>query len=182
MVWVRSEYAGELAVLSTWVTALVPWSIHYAPLSGGASLLYVRFPLLQVRYVFGLSLIRGSQVGLPVPAGVVDVEGFLVSAIAFQDNPGLTDAYWLWAGAAAVYLLALAVSLLYYRDEERVEGWRVDPVRLLGGLLVGTAGLLGVASYVAWTADRALPGVPVPIGVLIVGLLGGVLLTAERRD
>lgn len=181
MVWVRSEYAGELAVLSTWVAALVPWSVQYAPLSGGASLLFVRFPLLQIRYVFGLSLIRGTQVGLPVPPGVIDVEGFLVSAIAFQDNPGLSQAYWFWAGAALVYLLALAVSLLYYREEERVKAWRVDPVRLLGGLLVVTAGLLGIASYLAWDA-AAFPGAPIPIGVVIVGLLGGVLLSADRRD
>ena len=25
--WVRSEYAGELAVLSTWVCGLAPWAM-----------------------------------------------------------------------------------------------------------------------------------------------------------
>lgn len=181
MVWVRSEYAGELAVLSTWVAALVPWNVHYAPLSEGASLLFVRFPILQVRYVFGLSLIRGTQIGLPAPPQLVDSTGFVVSAIGFQDNTALSDAYWVWAIGALVYVAALGLSLLYYHDEDRVEGWRFDPVRVLGGLLVTTAGLFGVASYLAWGAN-AFPGVPIPVGVLIVGLLGGVLLAADRRD
>lgn len=182
MVWVRSEYAGELAVLSTWVAALLPWNLHYAPLSGGASLLFVRFPLLQIRYVFGLSLIRGTQIGLPVPPSVVDSTGFVVSAIGFQDNAGLTTAYEVWAVAAAIYLVALAVSVLYYRDEERIEAWSIDPVQLLGGLLVLHALLLGVASALTYLADDAFPGVPFPVGVVVVGLLGGVLLTAERVD
>lgn len=179
MVWVRSEYAGELAVLSTWVAALLPWNLHYAPGVAGGALLYVRFPLLQIRYAFGLSLIRGTQVGLPVPPPLVDSTGFVVSAMGFQDNAGLTSAYEVWAVAAAVYLVAVGISVLYYRDEDRVEAWSVDPVSLLGGLLLAVAGLLGASSYLAFRAD-AFPGVPVPVGVFIVGLLGVVLLGADR--
>lgn len=181
MVWVRSEYAGELAVLSTWVAALIPWNLHYAPGVAGGSLLFVRFPLFQIRYAFGLSLIRGTQVGLPVPAPLADTDGFLVSAIAFQDNVGLSQAYQVWALGALLYLAALVVSILYFRDEERVESWPIDPVRVLGGLLVASAGALGVSSYLAFDAG-AFPGIPLPIGVVIIGLLGGVLLTAQRRD
>ena len=178
MVWVRSEYAGELAVLTTWFTALVPWNIHYAPLSDAASVLWVRFPLLQVRYVFGLELLRGTQVGLPVPPPLVDSTGFVVSAMGFQDNAQLTTAYEIWAVGALVYLLALGVSIAYYRDEERVEGWALDPVRLLGGLLLLAAGAFGAAT--AFTYGQ-FPGVPIPLGAILVGLFGLVLLTAERR-
>lgn len=179
MVWVRSKYAGELAVLSTWFAALVPWNIHYAPLSDSASLLFVRFPLFQIRYVFGLSLIRGTQLGLPVPEPLVDTSGFVVSAIGFQDSVQLSMAYKIWAVGAALYLLALGISLLYYHDEERVEGWRFDPVRLLGGLLLATAAVFGAASYFTF---GVFPGVPIPLGVALTGLLGGMLVLAERRD
>ena len=179
MVWVRKEYAGELAVLTTWFTALVPWNIHYAPLSDAASVLFVRFPLLQVRYVFGLKLLRGTQVGLPVPSPLVDDAGFVVSAMAFQDSPSLTTAYEIWAVGALVYLLALGISIAYYRDEERVEAWRVDPVGLLGGLLLLTAGAFGAASVFTY---GVFPGVPIPLGAVLTGLFGIVLLTAERRD
>jgi len=179
MVWVRSEYAAELAVLTTWFTALVPWNIHYAPLSAGSSVLFVRFPLLQVRYVFGLELLRGTQLGLPVVAPLVDDSGFVVSAMAFQDSVRLTTAYEVWAVGALVYLVALGVSVAYYRDEERVEAWRVDPVSLLGGLLLLAAGIFGAASAFTY---GVFPGVPIPLGVPLTGLFGVVLLAAERRE
>lgn len=179
MVWVRSEYAGELAVLTTWFTALVPWNIHYAPLSDAASVLWIRFPLLQVRYIFGLELLRGTQIGLPVPPPLVDSTGVVVSAMGFQDNPQLTTAYELWAVGALVYLIAFGISIAYYRDEARVEGWAVDPVRLLGGLLLLTAGAFGAATVFSY---GPFPGVPIPLGVVITGLFGAVLLTAERRE
>lgn len=179
MVWVRSEYAGELAVLTTWFTALVPWNIHYAPLSDAASVLWIRFPLLQVRYVFGLELLRGTQIGLPVPPPLVDSTGFVVSAMGFQDNAQLTTGYEIWAVGALVYLLALGVSVAYYHDEERVEAWSVDPVRLLGGLLLLAAGAFGAATAFTY---GVFPGVPIPLGTVIAGLFGLVLLTAERRD
>jgi hypothetical protein len=178
MVWVRSEYAGELAVLTTWFTALVPWNIHYAPLSDAASVLWIRFPLLQVRYVFGLELLRGTQIGLPVPPPLVDSTGFVVSAIGFQDNVQLSTAYEIWAVGALVYLFALGISIAYYRKEARVAAWPVDPVRLLGGLLLLAAGLFGAATVFTY---GQFPGVPIPLGAVLIGLFGGVLLTAERR-
>ena len=181
MVWVRSEYAGELAVLSTWVAALLPWNVHYSSIPGVGSILFLRFPLFQVRYAFGSSLLRGSQLGLPLPSlpPLLDSSGFLVSAMGFQDNADLSTAYWVWAVGAVVYLVALAVSIRYYRDEERVEAWSVDPVTVLGGLLLAAAVLFGVASYFTW-GETGLPGTPIPVGTLLVGLLGAVLLSADR--
>jgi hypothetical protein len=179
MVWVRSEYAGELAVLTTWFAALVPWNIHYVPLTEEASVLFVRFPLLQIRYVFGLPVLRGTQLGLPLPAPLVDSTGFFVSVMAFQDNPQLTTAYEIWAVGALVYLVALGISVAYYLDEERVEAWRVDPVVLLGGLLLLSAAAFGVATPYTY---GVFPGVPVPLGVVLTALFGVVLLRAEQRD
>jgi len=113
-----------------------------------------------------------------VPSPVVDDTGFVVSAMAFQDSPQLTTAYEIWAVGALVYLLAMGVSIAYYRDEERVEAWRVDPVALLGGLLLLAAGAFGAASVFTY---GVFPGVPIPLGVVLTGLFGVVLLTAERK-
>ena len=50
MPWVKSEYAPELAVLSAWIAALVPWSVTVhtaAPL--GSVLFAIRFPLAEIQ-------------------------------------------------------------------------------------------------------------------------------------
>ncbi|UIO98503.1 hypothetical protein Hbl1158_07975 [Halobaculum sp. CBA1158] len=175
MVWVRSEYAGELAVLSTWVTALLPWNVFYGVVGGGTAL-FIRFPLLQIRYTTGIPLVQATTLSDPV------------SAYLLQAGTSVQVAYGLWVVGAAVYLVALAASVYYYRNEAAAESWSVDPVSLLGGLLV--------ASAVAFLASSALfperlfglslglggglPGVSVPVGAVIQLALGGVLLRAER--
>jgi len=165
--WVRSEYAGELAVLLTWLSAFIPWNVSFASASG-ASVVFVRFPLVQVRYVFGIALARGVAVADPL------------SAIAFQEAQPIELAYQVWAAGAAVFVVALAVSVLYYRDEAWAESWPVDPVRLLGGLLLGTG--LVFAGATSLLLSRGFGGLPIPIGVVFLCLFGGVLLTVERTE
>ena len=175
MVWVRSEYAGELAVLSTWLTLLLPWNVFYATVSGG-SVLFVRFPFLQVRYAFGVPFVRGTDVSTPV------------SAYLLQSGTSVQVAFGLWLVGAAVVLAAVAVSLYYYREEERAEAWSVDPVALLGGLSTVAALLFLAASAlfperflgVSLGVGGGLAGVSVPAGALVQLLLGVVLLRAER--
>ncbi|MFC6793876.1 hypothetical protein ACFQFH_05355 [Halobaculum halobium] len=118
MVWVRSEYAGELAVLSTWVAALLPWNLFYGAVAGG-TVLFVRFPLFQIRYAFGVPLVRATSVSSPV------------SAYLLQSGTSVQIAYGAWLVGACVFLVALGVSVYYYREEERAESWRVDPVDVL---------------------------------------------------
>jgi uncharacterized protein (TIGR04206 family) len=166
--WVRSEYAGELAVLSTWLSALIPWTVTYTSGIGGGALLFVRFPLVQVRYSFGVSLARGIAVADPL------------SALAFQRGQTVAVGYRVWALGAAVFCLALVVSAVYYRRESWAESWAVDPVRLLGGLLLTTGATLAVATYLI--ATRGLPGVQIPVGVGFLLLFGGLLLTVDRAD
>ncbi|WP_277553147.1 DUF7549 family protein [Halobaculum limi] len=175
MVWVRSEYAGELAVVSTWVTALLPWNIFYGAVAGG-TVLFVRFPLLQIRYTFGVPLVRATSFATPV------------SAYLFQAGTSVQVAYGVWMLGAAIYLVALAISVYYYREQERVEAWSVDPVSLLGGLLVASGLLFVVASLLfpetffglSFGVGGGFAGVSLPVGALVQLLLGGVLLRAER--
>jgi len=166
--WVRSEYAGELAVLSTWLSALLPWNVTYATGFDGGTLLFVRFPLVQIRYAFGLPVARGVFVADPL------------SAVAFQRGQALELPYQIWAVGAAVFAVAVVVSILFYRDEDRAESWPVDPVRLLGALLSAT-GLVFAAATVL-LLERGFPGVPVPVGVVFLLLFGGVLLTVDRTE
>jgi len=166
MVWVRSEYAGELAVLSAWLAALVPWNVTYSPGVAGGSLLFVRFPFFQVRYTFGVPFARGVDLRDPL------------SAVAFQSGQSLQVAYETWVAGAGVLALAVLLSLAYYAREESVErGLPVDPVRLMGGLL-GLAGVVFLAANVLLT--RGFPGVPLPVGALFCLVFGGVLLTVDR--
>ena len=164
--WVRSEYAGELAVLLTWLSALIPWNVSYAANPSGAAVLFVRFPLAQVRYVFGLSIARGIVVSDPL------------SALAFQRGSPIAAAYRVWAMGAAVFAVALVVSVVYYRREAWAESWPVDPVRLLGALLLGTGLVFAGATYLL--LSRGFSGLPIPLGVVFLLLFGGLLLTVDR--
>jgi hypothetical protein len=165
MVWVRSEYAGELAVLSAWLCALVPWNVTYSPAVAGG-LLFVRFPFFQVRYAFGDGLARTFAVSDPL------------SAVAFQRGQSIQLPYQVWAVGAGVLLAAVLLSVVYYAREEAVEAGPVDPVRAMGALLLA-AGLVLTAAT-ALLVTRGLPGVPIPVGLVVPYALGGVLLTIER--
>lgn len=167
MTWVRSEYAGELAVLSTWLCALVPWSFSFGS-RGGITVVALRFQYVMVQFIFGLELSGfGEQPVLPVWA-----------APAFA-APGTDEAraYLAWAAAAALLTVAVVVSIAYYLREDRVEAGPVDPVRLLGGLLVLVGGLEAAAVGLLW---RGYVLTTVPLGVVFCLALGGVLLRVDR--
>jgi hypothetical protein len=101
MAWVRSEYAGELAVLSAWVAALLPWNVMYAPdVKQLGPVLYIRWPFLQVRYIF--SLPPDAAVRLHLPAGALGL------------IKGTEPAYHLWIGGALVFALAFLLSVIMY--------------------------------------------------------------------
>jgi len=168
MVWVRSEYAGEFAVLAAWVSALIPWSVSFAS-QGGVSLVVIRFPLLMLQFVLGAQLRGGEQPFLPV-----------WSAPTFPATETVARAYLVWLGGAAVLGVALVLSLVYYAAEEDLETrLPVDPVRLMGGLLLATALVLSAATVMLW---QSFLGGSVPVGVVFLYAFGYLLLTVERQD
>ncbi|WP_411968241.1 hypothetical protein [Haloferax sp. YSSS75] len=164
MVWVRSEHAGALAVVSTWLCALVPWNISYTSSIAGVSLLFVRFPFVEIQYAWGLS----QRVAVRDP----------LTALSLQSGQTVAVAYQAWTLAAAVLALAVLFSFGYYLREDRVEAGPVDPVRLLGALL-GVVGVVFAASTYL-LATRGIPGIPLPLGVVISLVFAGILLTVER--
>ena len=166
MVWVRSEYAGELAVLSAWLATLIPWNVTYSPEIAGGRLLFVRFPFAEVRFAFGVPLAESVAVFHPL------------AAVELQRGQSVQVAYEAWVVGAAILAVAVLFSVLYYAREDRVEAGPVDPVRTMGGLL-GLAAL-SFAAATALLIERGFPGVPIPIGVVLLFALSGVLLTVDR--
>lgn len=171
--WVRSEYAGELSVLLTWASALVPWSVSALSPERGISFVVVRFPLFAFQFLFGIRIRGGEVPFLPVYA-----------APSFPERAGVVAAYRVWLAAAAIYALAFAASVVYYARDERFEaalrgrlGDRADPVRLLGALLFAAGIALAASTAMLWTS---FAGVTVPLGAVLVPVFGAVLLRVER--
>lgn len=166
MVSLRTKYAGELAVLSTWASALLPWSVSFAS-QGGLSLVVVRWQVFLVQFIFGAQLPNEAPFQL------------LHSAIAFETG-AVREAYLVWAVGAVPFLLAFVLSVAYYAREEQVaERLPVDPVRLLGGLLLVSGLVLGAST--ALLVDRYV-GTTIPVGALFLLVFGAILLRVERVE
>lgn len=164
MVALRTKYAGELAVLATWVSALLPWSMSFAS-QGGLRLVVVRWEFFLFQFVLG-ARIEGEA---PFQS--------VLRAIA-RESGGVEQAYTVWAAGAALFLVALAFSIVYYARDQRLEdALPVDPVRLLGGLLLASGLVLGAVTALLF---RRYPGTTFPVGVLFLLAFGAVLLRVER--
>lgn len=166
--WVRSEYANELAVLSAWLAALLPWNVTYTSEVFGGNFLFVRFPFFQVRYNFGVPVGQAVRIDTPV------------SAARFQQGSGVELPYQVWIVGAVILAIAILLSVGFYLREEQFEAFPVDPVRLMG-VIIGLGALtLAVSTY--YLQIRGIPGLTVPVGLLLIGMLAGLLLTVERAD
>lgn len=167
-VWVRSEYAPELAVVFAWFAALIPWNVTLSQLSNVGTVLFVRFPLFQVRYAYGI----------PLAEGIVVKDPYSAWRWQFRGGATIAEAYAVWVAGAALIGAALVLSLaMYFREETTTRRLR-RPVQIMGGLLA----LGGVAHALATVllSLRGFPGVPVPVGVVFEVVFGGLLLGAER--
>ncbi|SNZ04451.1 hypothetical protein SAMN06269185_0565 [Natronoarchaeum philippinense] len=168
MAWVRSEYAGELAVVAAWLAAVLPWNVTYTGIPGtDLSALFLRFPFLQTRYIFGLP--RDDQRLFYDPVAALDQ----VSGVSEM-------LYYLWIAGAAVVLLAVLLSFAMYAAEDAVEELSpVHPVRAMGGLLALATAFLTAATVAIATNGDFGGGIPIPVGLVVLGSLAAVLLRAE---
>jgi len=191
MPWVKSEYAGELAVLSAWIAALVPWSVTVhtgGPL--GSWLFMIRFPLaeLQVRAASTVT-IDGQEVQVAelidqvYPGVAVWGNAYLVDPISAATTYEVTVLQLgsvAWAVGTVFVVLAVLLSLAMYRDEAATaRRLPADEVRVMGGLLLA-ATLAFVAATVLYLQGRDVVGVPIPVGVVVVGALAVALLRVDR--
>lgn len=164
MAWVKEEYAGEFAVLSTWLVGLLPWGVSFWQIRG-LDVVSFRFLFVRLQYIFGAA-VAGEAPFL----WVWQVPGF-------EATPELTLTANLGLVAAAVYLVPLTISVAYYVDEDRVESVPVDPVRVIGALL-GVVGMLVTAAALLFARYRA--GLALPVAPPFVLALSYLLLTVDR--
>ncbi|MFW6017419.1 MAG: DUF7549 family protein [Halapricum sp.] len=191
MAWVRSEYAGEFAVLSAWIAMVLPWNVVYhpdAPLD--STVVFVRFSIVELQVRFPVVFAVGDQLVSAANALATQYPGTQLASGLFVASPlgavGHYDGYMqlgsiAWALAAVVLVGTFAFSLAFYRREAAViERSPVDPVRVIGWALAA-ATVATAAASVLYFLDRDLAGVPVPIGTLIMGALATAALRAEQR-
>lgn len=165
MAWVNSEYAGELAVLSTWLVALAPWSVSVFG-TGGITVVALRFLPFRLQFIFG--------------ATIANERPFLWAweVAGFQQSPTLTLAGHLGFVAFLLITPTFLLSVYYYFEEDRITAaLPADPVRILGASL----GLLALCTLTATGLFVAgFPGMTLPVGSLLAGVLAALLLTAAR--
>ncbi|MFB6178860.1 MAG: hypothetical protein ABEI77_03940 [Halorientalis sp.] len=180
MVWVKSELAEELAVVAAWLSALLPWSVSVALGDlGGGSLVELHFPFFLVRFLFGI------QVPSPNPLVLLPWD-----AISFYGSAPGPLPFTVWTIGAFVVALAVLLSVAMYLLEDELAASALDPVRLMGGLLLIAAVLHTIASAllqfgalpVASVSTSGFPGVLIPIGVLFQFAFAYVLLRVERVE
>ena len=139
--WARSEYAGELAVLSTWLCALLPWSVTmFSP--QGITALTFRFLPLRLLYILGAEL-PGERPLL-----------FVWQVPGFVATPGETLAATAWLAGSVAFLAPLGLSIAYYLREARLE--REFTPRLTFGLVAASAGLVLAAALTVGLSGNTL--------------------------
>lgn len=188
--WVRSKYTSELAVLAAWVSLLVPWNVVYHPEAPvGSTVYFFRFALfeLQVRRPTVLA-IEGetfdASPALDTRYPGVELAGDLFVTIppvgALEYNHELLQYANVSATIGAIaFALAFALSIaLYVRTDATVERLPTSEVRVMGALL-GVAALATAGASVLYYLDRDIAGIPIPVGVVIIGTFAAVLLQTE---
>jgi|APHM01.1.fsa_nt_gi hypothetical protein len=179
MALVKPEFAPEFAVLTAWVSALLPWSVSvaYEQVLGG-TLLQVHFPAVLVRFLF--------EVDVPGPNPLVLSPWESIGYYSAAPGPVPFAAYTV--GSALVGAAVVVSVLLYvYDDAETVP---VDPVRAIGGLVGAAAVVYAVTAltlqfgvpYVDSVPATPLTGVVVPVGVLFQLVFAYALLTVDRGE
>ncbi|MDS0281704.1 DUF7549 family protein [Haloarcula onubensis] len=164
MAWVKSEYAGELAVLSTWLVAIAPWSVSVFG-NGRITGVVFRFLPFRLQYLYGISVSNELKFV------------WAWEAMRFPAYTGLAGT--LWTVALAVFAGTLVASVAYYaREDEFSDGLPLHPVHFFGALL-GVVGLLTLVGTGLLNLEGGFAGTTVPVGALVAPVLAGVLLTAD---
>lgn len=191
MAWVKAEYAGELAVVAAWVAALTPWSLTLQPTGPLGSILFMsRWPVgeLQVRLPASITVDEATVSGAPVLADAYPGAHVLgpffvsdpISATASYGVPALTYGGLGWAVGGLAVLLGLGLSVALYRNEDGTAArLPVDPIRGMAGLLGVAAVGFAAATVGLWLGPPRI-GIPVPVGVVVVGALAIALARVER--
>lgn len=188
---VDPEYAEEFAVVSAWLAALVPWSLTYhdsGPL--GSVLIAIRLPVAELQLrgastitIDGEKVDVASKMAQVYPGVKVGGDLFVTTpptSALFYDKLTLVwgSLFWTLGGLLVLAAVVLAFAL-YLREDAVTDRVPVGPVRAMGWLLAGATVAL-VGTTVLYFLARGHVGVPVPVGVVVTGILAAVLLGFDR--
>lgn len=164
--WIAREAERRVAAGIAAVALVLPWEFTYVDSAGG--ILLLRFPLFEIRFVGGVG---GFQ---PIRTPLYLLDRQLAQDIVAVD---LVTMYRLWIAGAVLVLLACLLGGALAVSERTTSG--PNPTKILGGLLIG-AGLAFLGGY-GLIMTSGLRGLDVPLGAIIVPLLGAVLVGADRE-
>jgi len=167
--WVNPEYAQEFAVLSAWLSMLIPWSLTYASSSNSDAALFVmRFPYVQIQYVTGLPLVEAFQLR--------NAYGSMMAEQA--NNEGLAIAFGIWLVGSVILTVAFVLSLIMYAESDVLDDYRdIAPVRVMGVILLLAAVVMTVSDVFLW---QNMPGRQIPVFTLFYYVFAVVLLAIEE--
>lgn len=168
--WVNPEYSREFAVLSAWLSLLLPWSLTYGQLggSGSGTIFQMRFPYVMVQYVSGVPFVEAFQLRF----------AHRLMALEAGNNEGLVIAFGLWFVASLVLTVAFALSLLLYAEADVLDDYgEMAPVRAMGVLLLIVAVVATAADVYLW---NHMPGRQIPVFTLFYYVFAVVLLAIEE--
>lgn len=195
MAWIKEEYAAEVAVLTTWIATVLPWSVSYVSYSGGAPvdslLVFFRFPVFEIQARFPGKIEGNGEVIQTVPSefltdqfGGVALLGNIylgVPVLRLDDVAGLVSvAHVLWSAAALLMGLLFVLSVAMYRREDRIQAWLPRDYVTVTSLGFGVIAVLLAGATATLAMADAPYGTPVPIGVVLLCAFAIALWRAER--
>lgn len=164
MAWINERYAGEVAVVFTWLLAVSPWAVTWFRPTGITAVAF-RFLPFRALYIFGTSL----------PGERPFIWAWEVAE--FQIEPEVVLAGHVGIAALTVMVVAIGLSIVYYaREEALVDALPVHPVRVFGALHALLALLLLVATGLFFEFH---PGTTVPVGAALAAVFAYLLLRAD---
>lgn len=192
MAWIKAEYADEFAVVTTWLAAVLPWSVAYTTEAPAQSwVFFFRFPIAGLQFRMPTEINVGDQV---VDAGVPELLADAYGGIGLFGNlhlqvpplqigasdGALLAAHALWTLAAVITFIAVVLSVAMYRREDAVRARLPMGYAKLTSIVFGVLALLLAGATAAFAMADAPYGTPVPLGVVIVTAFAVVLWRAER--
>jgi len=169
--WVNPEYAREFAVLSAWLSLLLPWSLTYGRLGSGdgaGTVFQMRFPYIMIQYVSGVPFVEAFQLRW----------AHELMALEQGNNEGLVVAFAVWLVGSALLTVAFVLSLLLYGEADFLDEYgEMTPVRAMGVLLLLTGIVMTVSDVFLWQSS---PGRQIPVFTLFYYVFAVVLLAIEE--
>lgn len=192
MAWIKAEYADEFAVVTTWLAAVLPWSVAYTTEAPAESwVFFVRFPVAGLQFRMPTEVSVGGQVvDAGVPERLAEAYGGigLLGNLHLQVPPlqlgasegALLAAHALWTLAAAITLLAVVLSVVMYLREDAVRARLPLGYAKLTSVVFAVLAVVLAGATAAFAMADAPYGTPIPLGVVILAAFAVVLWRVER--